>query len=498
MSLRGWREALGETTLSADVAIVGSGPGGAAVARTLAEAGAEVVVLEEGPPRSNFRPNMAHTLRHHMQERGQIVATGNAFIPIGAGRGVGGGSLVNSAICWRTPDAVLEGWGEVLGDDRFAPDQLAPIFDELEALLGVAETPDEIAGENNRLVVRGARALGLPGGLLRRNTPGCVGCGTCNWGCPSGGKASVDRNLVPMARAAGAIVQGDVKVTAILIDGDRVVGVRGAVRDPEQREPVGQLTVRAQRVVVCCGGVGTPRLLHHAGLAERLGPATGRGLHLHPGNGVFALCDHDVHMWRGATQGAYFTDPELPGVLPHTLSLPPGTMLLAMGEAGAAAKESMKRVPRMGGCVVMVSDTGEGTVGATSDGRAAVRYWYADEDIERIKAGMVRVCDVLLAGGARRLLVPVRGVGWADDSAAVAARLEQTTLSDFHMYASHPTASCRMGRDIDTGVIGPDGQAHGLEGLYLADSSVFPTALGVNPQLTTMAVATVIARGIAA
>jgi choline dehydrogenase-like flavoprotein len=308
MTLRDHTDATGDTELQADVVIVGTGPGGAAVARALAASGRRVVMVEEGPARPRFRPNFTHTSRYHMQEGGAMVATStDGMMPIAAGRGVGGGSLVNSAICFRTPDHVLEEWVPRLGGDRrYGPEALAPVFDELEGILQVGVTRDEVAGENNRIVVRGAQALGLPGGLVRRNTPGCNGCGICNFGCPVGGKASVDRNLVPMARADGAVVQADTKVHQILVRDGRAAGIVGRVHHPDTRQTVGQLTVHAPEVFVCAGGIGTPRLLHHAGLAERLGPAVGAHLHVHPGNAVIGICEHPVKMWSGATQGAFF------------------------------------------------------------------------------------------------------------------------------------------------------------------------------------------------
>lgn len=496
MDLRDFEAARGETRLRCDVVIVGTGPGGAAVGRVLAESGRKVVFLEEGPARPNFRPNYAHVSRYHMQEGGAMVAQSrDAMMPIAAGRGVGGGTLVNSAICWRTPDAVLSGWTEILGgDDRYAPQHLAPLFDEMETIIEVGPTPDAVAGENNRIVARGAAALGLPGGLLRRNAPRCVGCGLCNSGCPVGGKASVDRNLIPLALAAGAILQADVKVDTITVDGDHVRGVVGTVRHPDTGEDVGRLVVEADQVFVCAGGIGTPRLLHHAGLADRLGPAVGRGLHVHPGNAVLGICDHEVKMWSGATQGAYFEHPDLPGVLPHTLSVPPGALLLLMGKVGREAKESLALLPHLCGCVVMISDKGEGTVGARSDGRAAISYRFDPGDVERIKAGMVQTARVLLAGGARTLFAPVHGVGEHDTVESFTAALTPRTIHDFTLYASHPMASCRMGVDPETSVIGPSGESHAIRGLYLADSSIFPTSLGVNPQLTTMTMATAIAR----
>ena len=154
----------------------------------------------------------------------------------------------------------------------------------------------------------------------------------------------------------------------------------------------------------------------------------------------------------------------------------------------------MKTLPYLCGCVVMISDKGEGTVGARADGRAAISYRFDPHDIDRIKAGMVESARVLLAGGARSVLAPVNGVGEHDTVEGFADALASAGIHDFALYASHPMASCRMGVDPATSVIGPTGETHAVPGLYLADSSIFPTSLGVNPQLTTMTMATAIGR----
>ncbi len=501
----GYSEA--DIDIDADVVIVGAGPGGSAVARALALAGARVVVLEEGPPESRFAGNQGDVMRFHMQEGGAMVASGRAYLPIAAGRGLGGGTLINSAIAWRAPDAILEGWEERLGDGRYGPAALAPIYDELWEMLGIWSTRLAIAGKNNELIVRGVQALidvgagvqgaRIQGGYLERATPGCVGCGVCYFGCPTGGKSSMDRNLLLDAVRAGARVVADTKVTEVRVEGGRAAGVVGRMFHPETRVPGGEVRVRADRTVIAAGAVGTPRLLHVAGLAQTLGPAVGKGLHVHPGNAVLGLCDEPIELWKGATQGGYFQVDDLPGVLPHTFSAPPEVCVGLLAPPGPRMKAAVAQLPYLCGLVVMVSDTGEGSVGAHPDGRADIRYEFADLDVERIKRGMYWSAKVLLAGGAHTVMAPVQGVEPTQSAEHLAEQLAPRGMTDFTLYASHPMSSCRMGTDPATSVVRPDGRAHGLDGLYLVDSSIFPTSLGVNPSLTTLAMATAIGRGLA-
>jgi len=494
----GWEATRGGRTLTADVVVVGTGPGGSAAARAMAEAGLKVVLLEEGPSTSRFKPNQGQTARYHMQEGGGMVAKGATIFPIAAGRGVGGGSLINSALSFRTPKAVLAEWESLLQDEGWGPAAMGAALDEVERIVGVCITPDRVAGANNRLIARGVQALGLEGGLAPRSTPGCAGCGICNYGCPSNGKASSNVTFLPRAIAAGALIQADVKVHAVLVEGGRAVGVVGESFHPDTGAPVGSVTVRAPKVLLAAGAIGTPRLLWHSGLGPTLGPATGEGLHIHPGSAVIGIADEDILLWRGATQGAWFHHPDWPGVLPHTFTAPPEVCLATLGHVGPRLAEGLALLPRLCGLIVLVSDKGEGRVRATADGRADISYRFAEEDFRRCKGGMRASAEVLLAGGARQLTAPVHGIGVHDSLESFAAALETRTPNDFTMYSAHPMSTCRMGLSAATSVIGPSGEAHGLPGLFIADASIFPSSIGVNPQLTTMAAATVIGRRIAA
>ena len=185
--------------------VVGTGAGGAAVAAELAAGGLDVVVLEEGV-RHDHRSFTARprdmTLRLY-RDAGQLATIGTPPIVLPLGRAVGGTTLINSGTCFRTPARVLERWARedgVAGLD-------APLFDYVEDVIGVAEVPAALAGRNALLVRDGAEALGLSGGFLRRNAPGCRGSGVCAFGCPTGAKQHAAASWLPRAEAAGARVR---------------------------------------------------------------------------------------------------------------------------------------------------------------------------------------------------------------------------------------------------------------------------------------------------
>ncbi|MBM74376.1 MAG: hypothetical protein CMK59_03150 [Proteobacteria bacterium] len=480
-----------------DAVIVGAGAGGGAVAKVLSEFGLNVLVIESGPKQSRFRPNYAHTAKYHMQEGGSMVAKGSTFMPIAAGKGIGGSTLINSALCFKAPDTVLNNWSGILKDERWSANELMPLFEQTARYIGVSKTPKSIAGKNNDLIVKGIKSLGYNGGLAPRSTPRCVGCGICYYGCPSGGKNSVNFNFLSDAHKAGCQIQAEVHITEIHTKTKNnktyASGVAGKSIDPETGKATGRIEVEAQWVILSAGAIGTPRLLHQAGLSNLLGPAVGSGLHVHPGSTLIGISDEKIEMWKGATQGAYYHPPNMPGVLPHTFSAPPEACLVAGGFLGDSFQEGLSLLPHLCGMLAMVSDKGTGSVGVRSDGRAKISYHFAQDDVDRIKQGLVSVSKVLLSGGAKDLRAPIHGVGIINDPEELEKALKKTSIQDFTLYAAHPMASCRMGNTIEHSVTSSTGETHGCNNLIIADASVFPTSLGVNPQLSTMVSATNIA-----
>jgi len=463
----------------ADVCVIGAGAGGAVVAAELAEGGARVVLLEQGPRHDTdrFSARPPEMLARLYRDAGQTATLGSPPILLPLGRGLGGTTLVNSGTCFRTPPAVLERWAGEFGLDLDAA-TLAPCFERVEEAISVAEVTPELAGANALVARRGAERLGWSHGYLRRNARGCVGSGVCAFGCPTSAKQHTGITYVPRAQAAGAQVLTGADVRRVRVDRARARGV-------EARLPGGRrLEVRAPRVVIACGTIHTPLLLHRSRIRDASGQR-GRNLSLHPATAAFALMDEVVDMARGVPQSFYVDEFASEGMMFETVAGPPAYAAMSLPLMGDAHTRAMSRYRHLAQCGLMVSDSSRGHLSLpVPDGvlgsRPVIRYSLSEKDLAKFRAGLERLRRLFEAAGAREIYLPLPA-GVAPASARPL---------DLKLMAFHPLGTARADARASHGVTDGNLAVHGVEGLYIADGSVVPSALGVNPQLTIMALAT--------
>ncbi len=496
------REQRQPVRLDADVVVVGSGAGGAVVAGELAEAGQRVIVLDEGPyvpvdVYKNLRPS--EHMRRCWRDGGMTVAVGVGDTPainVTMGRCIGGSSMVTGGVCFRTPEWVLDNWSKELGLTDFTPDKLAPCFDAVERASHVEEVPKPMRSRSTQLFGEGARKLGYELKPIRRNTDGCDGCGRCNFGCPKGAKRSVDLTYLPRAVAAGAQIWSDCLVERILVQGGRAVGVRGKVltgRGGLLRRPSSlPLEVRASRVVVAAGSFHSPLLLQNSGLGKRSGQL-GRNMTLHPGFRMFARFADPVRGWRGALQSAYADAHEEQGITLVGLFIPPGVLAATMQGFGPELAARAQKVPYLGVFGGFVHDEGGGVVRKGPGREPVVTYRMAKPDRATVPKVIRLMAETFFAAGALEVFPPILGQPGLDADAFKRFDLECVPASKLECSSQHPLGSCRMGVTPDSSVVDPNGRLWDVEQLYLADGSIVPTSLGVNPQLSIMALATRIA-----
>jgi choline dehydrogenase-like flavoprotein len=483
----------GDLAVEADVVVIGTGAGGAVVGRELAEAGLAVVFVEEGRyfHRQDFTGRAFQMQQQLYRRAGGTFSVGNVGIPIPLGQTVGGSTTVNSGTCYRTPDRVLARWADELGLGELAPDRMGAYFERVEAVLGVEPARKSLLGGNGRVIERGCNALGFKRhGPLRRNAPACDGQGVCCFGCPTDAKRSTNVSYVPLALRAGAELFPSARVTRIIVDGGRACGVVA-------QTPAGHvLTVRARAVVVACGALLSPLLLARQGLGQTSGQL-GKNLSIHPAAGALAEFDEEILPWKGIPQGYAIEDLHEEGILFEGAMVPlemTMSMTQLIGPELIRLAESFDRVASFG---FMVEDSSRGKVTEVM-GQPMIQYWLTEQDVAHIKRGMDVLAQVFFAGGATKVHTPIAGFDVLTSPDDL-KRLRRATIKpwDLDLSAYHPLGTARMGRDPASSVLDANHQVHDTEGLYVVDGAAVPSSLGVNPQITIMALATRAAEKIA-
>jgi len=480
----------GDETLECDVVVVGTGAGGAVVAKELAEQGHAVVLLEEGDynTRADFNGHPADMQRKMYRDMGATLSVGNAVIPIPLGRTVGGTTAINSGTCYRTPDRVLNEWVTELGLDELAPDKLAPYFARVEATLGVAPAEAKYLGGVARMIARGCDALGYEHQPLKRNAPECDGQGVCCFGCPTDAKRSTNVSYVPMALKAGATLLTGLRVDRVMVDGGRAVGVVAHARLPggERRT----VTVRARATVVSCGSLLTPLVLEASGIGTSSGQL-GRNLSIHPALAVMALFEEKLDGGNAIPQGYAIEHFHDEGILFEGAFAPLDLAAASFTMIGPRFVELLEAYDRIACFGVMIEDVSRGRVRRGPGGRPLVTYSLVEHDVARLKRAVEILGRVYFAAGARTVIPLLHGFDELRSPAEL-DRLRHAKLRarDFELSAYHPLGTARMGRDPRKSVVGADHQVHDTPGCYVVDGSVVPSSPAVNPQVTIMTLAT--------
>ncbi len=496
----GWFSGLGagrDVELDTDVVVVGSGAGGATVARELAESGWRVVVLEEGPrvtPEEIARMRASEHLRHMWRDGALTVAVGLGDTPainVTMGRCVGGSSALTGGVCFRLPEQVLADWRDRFGLRDYTPEALDPVAEHVERRLHVEEVPRSRWSRSTELFQEGARALGYDLEPLRRNTQGCRGCGRCNFGCPHKAKRSVDLSYLPQAVRAGAQVWSHCLVERVVVRRGRAVGVCGRLLDGPGGRKGHRLRVRARRVVLAAGAWHDPLLLQRSGLHRGL--PVGRNLTLHPAFRMMARFEEPVRGWAGALQAAYSRAFEEEGITLVGLFIPPGVQAATIPGVGPALAERAAQLDHYAIFGGMIHDTGSGTVRPGPGREPVVTYRMSRRDRALVPRVVRLLAETFFAAGAKECYLPVMGLEPVTADTLRQAPLEQLPAGRFECASQHPLGSCRMGSAPDHAVVDADGRHWHVDDLYVADGAVLPSSLGVNPQLSIMTVATRIA-----
>ncbi|NDJ86097.1 MAG: hypothetical protein GYB66_09445 [Chloroflexi bacterium] len=491
-----------DTTLSADVVVIGSGAGGGVVAGELSAAGLDVIVLEKG---SFYRRREYDSLElpstARMFEKRGLLTTDDLSMTILAGSTLGGGTTVNWSATFRTPDSVLAEWEEQYGVTGFTGETYQQAMDAVSQRIQ-AGTEYSIPNRQNEMLEEGAHRLGYQVKTIPRNVDNCARpeCGFCNFGCLSGGKQGTVATYLSDAAKKGARIITQAEVEHIHIAYGRATGVQACVTSHDEHQH--QLIVHADTIVVAAGSIHTPAILRRSGLGNI---HIGRNLHLHPTTVVFATYEEPVRGWEGPILTRYVDqfhnlDGYGYGVRLETAPVHPGIGASAIPwSSGLQHKQQMAQLAYMANTIIITRDEEGGQIKLNRKGQPRIRYAMAVSDARHMQRGLLASVRIHAAAGAREIhgpfTVPLSWDPEHSDLETYINTLETRPLlpNSLSLFSAHQMSSCRMGGSPAQGALNPTGETYEIQGLYVADGSALPSATGVNPMLSIMSVAYMIA-----
>lgn len=491
--------------LSADVVVVGTGAGGSAVFRELALAGVDVLALEAGHlhlPHAEFNQREEDMLQQLFFAAGARV-NDDLSVTITHGRGVGGGTVHNICLSENTPEAILGRWSEEAGIEGWSATELAPVFERIRRNLRVTPIHAGEVNENNDIVRRGTEALGWSGRVYDHSRFACLKCGYCVLGCAYNRKQSALITYVPSGIEAGGRLAYGCRVDGIRTSDGRATGLDVTLVDPLGRRRLGNLEVRANTVVLAASSVMTPAILQRSEIEDPAG-ITGNRLRLHPAVVVAGRFERRIEGWKGLPQSyvvdehADFYEDGYGGFLIIPLFGHPGTSAAMIPGMGPELGDWMRRYPYMSAATPLLHDETRGRIRAEGD-RVAFDYELSPDDEREMKRGIRETARMYLAAGATEVLLPYKRRQTVirtekELEAAVAGRgagNSQVTLSSVH-----PQGAVPMGATPELGAVNPQGRHWTVPNLWVADGSLFPSSVGVPPQLSIYAAGTRVAREI--
>jgi choline dehydrogenase-like flavoprotein len=463
--------------------VIGSGAGGSISGALLAEAKRDVIILEEGGyfPTDSYSSNISDMTAMLYRNRGVFPFLGIPTIAFAEGRCVGGGTVINGGLFWRTPPWILDQWVLKNGLTEFDPDSLVPHFEVIEKDLNVVIRPPESdANLDSMALRRGAESLGWKSVMIPHAVKGCTNLNLCPTGCLSGAKQSMLETYLPRAMKNGARVFSNCRALTIEHSGRQARSIVASVSNKKK------IVVKFDHLILAAGAIQTPHLLRRSGLSR----LAGRKLQFHLNLKIVARFREEISAKNGAMFTVQVQEFERDGLLIMGSNLQPHYVAMSLGNYGPKMiNRLLESYDHLGIFVAMIRPKSWAHIASWTGDNPLIWYRFNPSDLEQIRLGLERACTVLFESGALELFLPIVRDGRVTSMTEVRALLSKLTPKELELISVHAMSSCPMGTDESYSVVDPDGKLRDLDNVTIADASILPTNIGESPQGTLMAFA---------
>jgi len=472
--------------IETDICIIGSGAAGSVLAAELSRiTKRRVTVIERG---HNYTPHEDFTNKEpemigRLYVDGGLQLTQDFDLSILQGSCVGGTTLINNGICFQIPQEVLDEWKDLGAYVDEA--KLAVSYNAVEKAIGATPLPINLLNEGSQRFVQGAKELGIETENFSTNFGECGGCGLCNLGCKYNRKLSMLLNYLPQAVENGVEIISDTEVLEI----EHSSGLANAVVC--QSKEGHKFRVRAQKVIVSAGAIGSSVLLLKSGIKKNVGTRISFNI----ASPMLAKFKDNVNSYDGVQMCSYI---KRDGMLIETTFNPPAATSLLMSGWFRTHFDRMLAYKQLSCVSPVIGSAPTGTIAKSLFGSYDVKYTVDPKDFATLKKGIKISSEILFAAGAQAIY-PATFSEAAIESPTEINRIVDDIREpeDISLTSAHPQGGNPMSDNPEIGAVDTSFRVHGFDNLYVCDASIFPTSIRVNPQLTIMAMADYAAQSIA-